>query len=65
MTDRYVTRADQVIRDPTDGTEILMATTVFEAAAEQNTGLLSPVGLPLYRVRETVLIGFRGRKMKS
>jgi hypothetical protein len=68
--DRYVThadtradtRADTVVRDPEDGTEILMATTVYDSAREQETGLVSPAGLPLYRVRDTVPIGFHGRK---
>jgi hypothetical protein len=64
MSVRYVTRADQVIRDPWDGTEVLMATTVFESDDEQPTGLVSPAGLPLYRVRETVPIGYHMRKTR-
>lgn len=61
MPDRYITRADTVIRDPWDGTEVLMATTVFESSVETPTGLLSPAGFPLFRRRETVPIGFHGR----
>lgn len=61
MSDRYVTRADHMLRDPFDGTEVLMGTVVFDNDRETPTGLLSAAGLMLYRVRETVTMGFQGK----
>jgi len=57
---RYITIGTQLVDDPysaTTATEVLMP----EDDRPQPTGLFDALGRQLYRVRDTVPIGFHGR----